>query len=120
MRDGKALTNMEEFGGKPYKAGDRIPGSVLDKISPRALKALVDNYKIEIEGMEPSSGAGTGGQAHLAARCDALADQNKTLIAGFKALTDRVIVLEGGKPAAAPKNPAPTGRRAARAAAPKE
>ncbi len=123
MRDGKALTNIDEFGGKSYKAGDKISGKVLAQVSPQVIKALVDNYKIEIQGMEPSSGGGAGGLAHLTARLDQQADtikaqakQIETLVAGCKVLNERIIVLEGGK-IAAPKVKKPAKAAAAKTAA---
>jgi hypothetical protein len=108
MRDGKALTHIPEFGGKAYQAGEKIPGKVLANVSPQVLKALVDNFKIEIEGMEPSTG-GSGGIAHLTARLDAQADQIKALVAANKELSGRLSALEGGKA------PAENSRRAVRA-----
>lgn len=104
MRDGTALTHIPEFSGKEYKAGEKIPGKVLANVSPQVLKALVDNFKIEIEGMEPSGG-GSGAQQHLMARLD---QQGETI----KKLEARIAVLEGGKPAAEKK---PTAKKADKA-----
>lgn len=108
MRDGKALTNLQEFGGKSYKAGDKIPGKVIATLTPQVLRSLVDGGKIEVEGMEPGSGP-SGGQAHIMARLDQQADAIKKLAAGFNKLAAEVAALKGEKKA-------PASRRAARAA----
>ena len=83
---------------RPTQAGQKIPGAVIAKLTPQVLKSLVDNYKIEVDGMEPSSGGGAGGMAHLTARLDQQGDQIKGLLAAVKHLTEQVSAL-GGKPA---------------------
>lgn len=103
-KDGKALTNLPEFGGKAYKAGDKIPAAVLAGISPQVLRALVDGGKIEVAGMEQSVG-GSGGQAHIMARLDKQDDQIKGLLAANKEMSARLAALEGKTPAKVAKAP---------------
>jgi hypothetical protein len=117
----RALRPIKALFGVSYEAGAPIPDDVIGKISPQALRALINNHTVEVDGHDADVSGG-GAVAHLKARADRLQDQNAAqarqiavLQQSHDDLAQRVAAIEGKTPA-----PKKLSKREARATASKE
>lgn len=111
----RAIRPISKLLGKSYEAGQEIPADVIGQISPQALRSLINNHHIEVDGQEPDAGSTS---QHLRAKCERLDEKCKqqdrqiaVLQQSHDDLAKRVAAMEG-------KSPKKLSKRESRAAAP--